>query len=260
MTMNDGMSFSDTWLPSVGKISLQDIEGNLAGDQHAKNILKRELEQNIRIAAKRQQDEEMDFASKRQNEHEMIPSPPNKTLKRALPQNTRIVTKRQLEEKLIPTPAQNKVEYVDSRAQFKQQHSPSMPLKGVTQAGESSVPCHCGNTKCLRMYCGCFKRGELCSKRCTCSKCANVSVLDKRRIQAVKRVHYIKAKEWHRPAVYQDSFLDDSKLNLDANVAEGTVTRVCACVNSGCNKKYCICYRNGTKCTEICTCITCCNK
>jgi hypothetical protein len=218
-------------MPVFEIFCLKDVEGNIAVNKHVKTMLKREVEENIRIATKRQQESEMDFASKCQSEKEIVRAPCEATVK-----------------------------YVDSHVRFKKKHTPSLPLRGVTQAGESSVPCHCGNTKCLRMYCGCFKRGELCSKRCTCFKCANVSVLDKRRIEAVKRVHYIKAKEWHRPAVYQDSFLDDSKLNLDANVVEGTVTRVCACVNSGCNKKYCICYRNGTKCTEICTCITCYNK
>ena len=32
---------------------------------------------------------------------------------------------------------------------------------------------------------------------------------------------------------------------------------ICTCTKSGCNKKYCECYKNGIKCSELCRCIGC---
>ena len=31
----------------------------------------------------------------------------------------------------------------------------------------------------------------------------------------------------------------------------------CTCTKSGCNKKYCECYKNGTKCNSSCRCVGC---
>ena len=35
---------------------------------------------------------------------------------------------------------------------------------------------------------------------------------------------------------------------------------VCTCTRSGCNKKYCECYKNGTKCNSECRCVKCENR
>lgn len=33
--------------------------------------------------------------------------------------------------------------------------------------------CNCKKTKCLKLYCDCFARGELCGLDCKCSECNN---------------------------------------------------------------------------------------
>jgi hypothetical protein len=43
------------------------------------------------------------------------------------------------------------------------------PLK----SGRKKIFCNCKKSKCLKLYCDCFARGEFCGKDCNCSNCAN---------------------------------------------------------------------------------------
>ena len=33
--------------------------------------------------------------------------------------------------------------------------------------------CNCNKSKCLKLYCECFARGEFCKPECSCTQCFN---------------------------------------------------------------------------------------
>lgn len=40
-------------------------------------------------------------------------------------------------------------------------------------APETGVGCRCKKSKCLKLYCACFKAGNHCGEECICTDCAN---------------------------------------------------------------------------------------
>lgn len=38
---------------------------------------------------------------------------------------------------------------------------------------DSTLGCNCRNTKCLKLYCECLRKGKTCSNHCNCSGCEN---------------------------------------------------------------------------------------
>lgn len=89
--------------------------------------------------------------------------------------------------------------------------------------------CRCHRSKCLKQYCGCFERGDLCSKGCRCKDCQNDGRHEKNRIASVKS----------RAIAYYGSELG------------------CRCSQSKCVKKYCICFGSGQTCGQFCICKDC---
>jgi hypothetical protein len=95
--------------------------------------------------------------------------------------------------------------------------------------GPFTRPC-CGcnpNSKCLKMYCSCFKNGKLCVA-CNCDQCTNHEESDQLN-QARKSAE----RKHHRDI--------------------GTPPPVCNC-RKGCSKNYCVCRKHGRVCTSACRC------
>ena len=86
--------------------------------------------------------------------------------------------------------------------------------------------CSCNKTKCIKKYCECFANNRFC-KNCLCFDCRN-----------------------------KDIFMGQSEF-FDKNKNKEII--VCTCSKSGCNKKYCECYKEGLKCNIKCRCINCLN-
>ena len=42
---------------------------------------------------------------------------------------------------------------------------------GTEETG--AKPCNCEKSQCLKLYCECFSRNELCNKFCNCRDCKN---------------------------------------------------------------------------------------
>ena len=82
--------------------------------------------------------------------------------------------------------------------------------------------CSCTKTKCIKKYCECFSNKRYCNK-CFCQDCMN-----------------------------KHSYLNSNDMNILDNE-----TIMCTCTKSGCNKKYCECYKAGKKCNEKCRCLKC---
>ena len=87
-----------------------------------------------------------------------------------------------------------------------------------------NICCSCTKTRCIKKYCECFANNKLC-KDCLCQNCMN--------------------------NIYQFNNKEIQKTSIGAE----NVT--CTCSKSGCNKKYCECYKTGMFCNNKCRCINC---
>lgn len=102
--------------------------------------------------------------------------------------------------------------------------------------------CKCSNTKCLKLYCACFKQEKYCSSNCSCVDCGNHKENDKERTEKMKKA---KARS---PLSFQDTKED------------GTRAKGCSCKNSKCLKNYCECFQTGSVCGPHCRCVGCGNS
>ena len=64
-------------------------------------------------------------------------------------------------------------------------------------------PCHCKNSKCLKLYCECFATGSLCED-CECRNCHNDKDHERERLEAVESTlernpHAFRPKIAHSP-------------------------------------------------------------
>ena len=80
--------------------------------------------------------------------------------------------------------------------------------------------CSCIKTKCIKKYCECFANNKSCTS-CICIDCRN--------------------KE-----IYTNNQNKENTPNKEIVF--------CTCAKSGCNKKYCECYKEGLKCNIKCRC------
>ena len=88
--------------------------------------------------------------------------------------------------------------------------------------------CNCTKTACDKYYCQCYNQGRYCHG-CNCQNCNN------------KMPEYISSNK--RPKEKEKN--------------EKTEKVSCTCTKSGCNKNYCECYKNKTKCHSLCRCRNC---
>ena len=94
--------------------------------------------------------------------------------------------------------------------------------------------CNCLKTKCMKKYCECFANNKLC-KNCVCADCKNKS----------EEILNENSKE--------------NKENIANNNNKENKVVFCTCSKSGCNKKYCDCFKENQKCNIKCRCINCLN-
>lgn len=119
----------------------------------------------------------------------------------------------------------------------------------VASGGQPAEPlaCRCKKTNCLKLYCECFLKGGMCGPQCKCVGCMNTTAHQTIR-EMLLEDHYNKGAIAYNP----------SKQAVDDKVA--TVIqrdRRCTCGKTGCNKKYCECFRNNSRCTADCKCKGC---
>ena len=130
------------------------------------------------------------------------------------------------------------VSYIYPHQQFN--IAPNEPQKQDVQ--NPNVLCNCVKSRCLKLYCDCFKAEELCNTFCKCLSCRNVysESLPGGSLYQAKSAYNI-----HKPG----SFGKKAK-----KTGQG-----CSCKNNRCLKKYCNCFRNTISCSEKCSCIDCAN-
>jgi hypothetical protein len=113
--------------------------------------------------------------------------------------------------------------------------------------------CSCPKSKCIALYCDCFKAGRRCSPgTCTCLNCKNTvaeSGVDGARTKAIRTILA------RNPRAFTTAGMGPPP---KAELPPGQVA--CNCIRSRCLKLYCGCFQAGKACDpKICTCIGCLN-
>ena len=113
--------------------------------------------------------------------------------------------------------------------------------------------CNCRNSRCLKLYCECFKQNGFCSLKCSCSNCHNTQREKVERENQLNRL---------REAVDQVNSETEIRSTKPVAVEKTKQARespkaVCRCRRSNCMKNYCECFSNGQKCALTCNCNEC---
>lgn len=120
--------------------------------------------------------------------------------------------------------------------------------------------CNCKNSKCLKLYCDCFRNQRLCQDLCNCQGCGNKNK-NKDRKNAIDTV--IKKNPKAFDVKFETNKItvknrDDLQENISYRV-NFVYTKGCNCKNSQCQKRYCDCFQFGLACSNKCKCINCLN-
>ncbi|KAG7361549.1 Tesmin/TSO1-like CXC domain protein [Nitzschia inconspicua] len=116
---------------------------------------------------------------------------------------------------------------------------------------ENPSGCSCPKSKCVALYCDCFKAGRRCNpSSCSCLNCKNTveeSGPDGARSKAIQAILTRNPRAFTNPG------------NSSANkLPPGE--QACNCIRSRCLKLYCTCFQKRKACDpSICTCVGCLN-
>lgn len=108
--------------------------------------------------------------------------------------------------------------------------------------------CKCKKSNCMKSYCECFVRGDICSEDCKCEGCANNTChLDRQSQVNVSLLSKDKRGSRNSVLIKKEDKSDLKHVH-------------CNCSKSGCSKNYCECFRVGQKCSSACGCTECFNS
>jgi len=118
-------------------------------------------------------------------------------------------------------------------------------ISKVSEPEEERKTCHCKRSQCLKLYCDCFAAKLFC-EGCKCSGCKNTEANRDIRDKAIQ------------DTISKNSMAFKPRVPVNSKDPDGN-NKGCNCKNSGCLKKYCVCYSGGFTCGEKCKCLKCSN-
>lgn len=112
------------------------------------------------------------------------------------------------------------------------------------------IKCRCSTTKCLKLYCRCFKGGIYCDN-CKCKDCHNTpDHVDEVVLAGIKKAMNITDNS-NTTFEQRGNFINNLK-NSTNNIFKG-----CTCKKTGCLLNYCECFKRGIGCSYLCECSNC---
>lgn len=114
--------------------------------------------------------------------------------------------------------------------------------------------CKCKKSRCLKLYCECFKARGYCGPECSCECCSNKPECDDE-IENARDVILTR-----NPQAFAGKIAETIVPSQDGLMTSGVQhTKGCNCKKSKCQKKYCECFQAGVPCGEHCKCNGCAN-
>ena len=122
----------------------------------------------------------------------------------------------------------------------------------IGELHDNPTGCSCPKSKCVALYCDCFKAGRRCNQtQCSCLQCKNTiaeSGVDGARTKAIRSILA------RNPRAFRTAGEGNPLLKLPP----GEIA--CNCIRSRCLKLYCTCFQRNLACRPgICTCVGCYN-
>lgn len=134
----------------------------------------------------------------------------------------------------------------------------SLKTPGTEKRRRKNIHCNCKNTKCIKLYCECFRNQIFCGNQCRCACCNNNAH------HMPERTHSMNEIVKKNPLAFAGASEKNVPLSRKTltDVAQVTASpgyQGCNCKKSKCLKKYCECYSNGLGCSPSCKCLDCSN-
>lgn len=123
------------------------------------------------------------------------------------------------------------------------------PRRKVSTHGP--LPCRCGKTRCLKLYCMCFRHDQRCTSACECTDCHNDGAHEEARMLAV-RFARMNSKD-----AFAGTGLEAQGQTVQREDGAARTVYGCRCKQSQCRKKYCQCFAAGLVCGANCICVGC---
>lgn len=116
--------------------------------------------------------------------------------------------------------------------------------------------CNCDRSNCLKLYCECFKAGELCVE-CNCKNCYNNTAYNLKRKKTINAI-LAKNKDAFKRRVTGVSKAGGARVT--PLPVDWHTRHECHCSKSNCLKGYCECFQSGEFCSQTCHCLHCFNQ